>query len=171
MIYSNNGDVFCEVSVSHKTGSTEILKIALAIVLGLAATVFVFLIMPQLFFLLFVVWAALIFWIRLQNIAYEYSFTSGDLDIDKLISDYKRKHLMTVIFDQIEIIAPENSFELNAYQYGQYRTYHYDANDPMLKNYVIVANIDNAHARIIFTPNDKMLGQMRQFAPRKVVTA
>lgn len=165
---STSGDVFCEVLVSHRKGNAEYMKIALAVAAAIVLSVLVFLLLPSLLFLLIIVWALAVFFIKLQKIEYEYTFTSGDLDIDKISGDYKRKRKMTIGMDAVELVAPADSHELDAFRNGGYKVLDFSANDANLKNYVMIASWQNARVKIIITPNEKMLDHMFTYGPRKV---
>lgn len=168
MYNSTSGDVFCEVMVSHKKGTAEMIKIIIAALIGAVLTGAVMILVPSLIFLLILVWALVVFVIKLQKIEYEYIFTSGDLDIDKISGDYKRKRKMTISMNVIEIAAPEDSHELDSYKHGNYKVYDYSANDPSRKNYVLVGSLQSEQVKIIITPNEKLLDHMFSCAPRKV---
>ncbi len=91
--------------------------------------------------------------------------------MDKITGDYKRKRKMTISMNEIEIVAPAGSHELDAYQHGNYKTMDFGANDPSLKNYVMVGSWQNSQVKIIITPNEKLLDHMFSCAPRKVKRA
>lgn len=168
---STSGDVFCEVLVSHRKGTAELLKIVLAVLVGVVLTGLVILFVPSIIFLMILVWAAVVFIIKLQKIEYEYIFTSGELDIDKISGDFKRKRKMTITMDTIEIVAPEDSHELDGYRHGNYKVYDFGANDPGQKNYVMVGTCGNEQVKIIITPNEKILDHMFSYSPRKIKRA
>ena len=98
-----NGDTFCEVLVSRRRGTPETVKAALAIIVGLLFSAVIILLVPMFFILLIPVWALVIFVVRMQKLEYEYIFTSGDLDIDVLIGNYKRKTRMSLSMENITL--------------------------------------------------------------------
>jgi hypothetical protein len=167
-MYSTSGDVFCEVMVSHRKGTAEYLKIVLAILAGVVLTLGVLMFVPSIIFLMILVWALIVFIIRLQKVEYEYTFTSGDLDIDKISGDFKRKRKMSISMDTIEIVAPEGSHELDSFSHNNYKVFDFSANDPTLKNYVIIGSWQNLQVKVLITPNEKMLDHMFSCGPRKV---
>ncbi len=171
MYVGNSGDIFCEVLVSHQKNSNEKLKVILAVAVGLLISVAALLLAPQFMFLLVIVWALVVFFIRLQSYEYEYSFTSGDLDIDRIAGNYKRKRVYSISMSETEIVAPEGSYELDQYKYGNMKDYDFSANDPQLKNYILIGNHNGEHVRMSFTPNEKMVDHMRMSAPSKVKRA
>ncbi len=100
-----NGDTFCEVLVSRRRGTPETVKAALAIIVGLVFSAVIILLVPMFFIFLIPVWALVIFVVRMQKLEYEYIFTSGDLDIDVLIGNYKRKTRMSLSMESITLVA------------------------------------------------------------------
>ena len=111
-----NGDTFCEVLVSRRRGTTETVKAALAIIVGLLFSAVIILLVPMFFILLIPVWALVIFVVRMQKLEYEYIFTSGDLDIDVLIGIINERPRMSLSMENITLVAPENSYELDGYR-------------------------------------------------------
>ena len=152
-----NGDTFCEVLVSRRRGTPETVKAALAIIVGLVFSAVIILLVPMFFILLIPVWALVIFVVRMQKLEYEYIFTSGDLDIDVLIGNYKRKTRMSLSMENITLVAPENSYELDGYR-----------RNPMQTNYIIIGNWNNQQIYVKFTPNEQILDAMFRTSPNKV---
>ena len=149
-----NGDTFCEVLVSRRRGTPETVKAALAIIVGL---------------LFSAVWALVIFVVRMQKLEYEYIFTSGDLDIDVLIGNYKRKTRMSLSMENITLVAPENSYELDGYRRNpNSHRYDFSANNVMQTNYIIIGNWNNQQIYVKFTPNEQILDAMFRTSPNKV---
>ena len=171
MYIGNSGDVFCEVLVRHQKGSNEKMKMVLAILVGILVSAAVLLFIPQLLILLVIVWGLVVFFIRLQSYEYEYSFTAGDLDIDRIAGNYKRKRVYSINMTEAEVVAPEGSYELDNYQYGQMKDYDFSANDPQMKDFILIGNHNGEHIRMKFTPNEKMIDHMRMTAPSKIKKA
>ena len=105
----------------------------------------------------------------MQKLEYEYIFTSGDLDIDVLIGNYKRKTRMSLSMENITLVAPENSYELDGYRRNQNsHRYDFSANNVMQTNYVIIGNWNNQQIYVKFTPNEQILDAMFRTSPNKV---
>ena len=104
MYNSTNGDAFCEVLVKRRRGTPETVKMVLSILAGMVVSILI----PMFFILIVPVWALIVFVIKMQKREYEYIFTSGDLDIDALIGDYKRKNIFSLSMEHMTLIAPEN---------------------------------------------------------------
>ena len=169
MYNSTSGDFFCEVLVKRKRGTPETVKIVLSILAGLIVSVLIFMFIPMFFILLIPVWALIVFVIKMQKREYEYIFTSGDLDIDALIGDYKRKNVFNISMEDMTLIAPENSHDLDGYKGNpNYHSYDFGANDAMQTNYMIIGNRNNQQVSVKFTPNERLLDAMFRISPSKV---
>ena len=100
-------DTFVEEMIVRKnTGLTLLCELGIVLLaLVLAAAVFIFLspIFPAM--LAIIVFAAYL-GIKFQGVEYEYCFTNGDLDIDKIMAKRKRKTLVEINHKQIRIMAP-----------------------------------------------------------------
>lgn len=105
---------------------------------------------------------------RLLNIEYEYVFVDGQLDFDKISGQAKRKTMLRIDFEQVEIMAPANSHALDAYTHSQTVLKDFSSGDKESKPYVIIANVEDKRYKILFEPNEKMITMIRQKSPRKV---
>ena len=50
------------------------------------------------------------------NVEYEYLYVNGDLDIDAIYSQQKRKRIAEYHMEEVEILAPEKSHVLDCYR-------------------------------------------------------
>lgn len=103
------------------------------------------------------------------DLEYEYTFVKGELDIDKIMGKSRRKRCIVVDLDRTEIVAPANSHALDSFKNNKCKEYDFSSHMPEAKPYVMYATVKNEMARIIFEPNERMLNDMRNTAPRKVV--
>lgn len=104
------------------------------------------------------------------NVEYEYVFVDGQLDFDRITGKAKRKTMLRIDMEQVDMIAPANSHALDNYQNVQLENKDFSSRDKNSSPYVIILNNNNKKMRIIFEPNEKMLNAMKQKSPRKVVT-
>lgn len=102
------------------------------------------------------------------NVEYEYVFVDGQLDFDRITGKAKRKTILRIDFEQVDIIAPMNSHALDTYANIQTEKKDFSSRDKNSKPYVIVSSIQNKKVFIIFEPNEKMITMMKQKSPRKV---
>jgi len=164
-----SGDVFCEYLVKSRMTGKNIGIIVLSAVLAMAITMAVFLFIPSMLIIAVAAWIGLYFMIKLQKTEYEYTYTSGDLDIDQLSGDMRRKRKVEIKGETVELIAPEKSDAMAGFANGNYKVLDYSSHDPASKNrYVIIASVNNERVRVIFEPNEKMIDNMWRYSPSKV---
>lgn len=116
-----------------------------------------------------VIIALMIFLFPKLNIEYEYVFVDGQIDFDRIMGKSKRKTMLRIDMEQIDIIAPQGSHALDSYNHIQIESRDYSSGDKNSKPYVIIANKENKKYRIAFEPNEKMLSMIKQKNPRKLV--
>ena len=102
------------------------------------------------------------------NVEYEYVFVDGQLDFDRITGKAKRKNLLRIDFEQVEIMAPMSSHSLDSYTQVKLEVKNFSSGDKESKPYVIIANVENKKLRILFEPNEKMLSMIKQKSPRKL---
>ena len=115
--------------------------------------------------LLFLAWLVL----GRTFIEYEYSFTEGDLNIDAIYRQRKRKKIVTVnLKDRLDFMAPvntEDKTELNK----NVNTVLYLASSKNCSNaWFINTRDEKGTKRIFFEPNERMVDAIRRCAPSKV---
>lgn len=102
--------------------------------------------------------------IQNMNIEYEYIFTNGDLDIDKIIAQRSRKRLATIQVNNATAvgIADSNFSVIDS------RTLVYaSACDPEMQDYYIdVPHKSLGETTVIFTPDEDMLRVIKTHLPR-----
>lgn len=103
------------------------------------------------------------------SVEYEYVFVDGQLDFDKISGKAKRKTMLRIDFEQVEIMAPINSSALDSYKHMQLETKDFSSLNKDSKPYVIIANSEGKKLKILFEPNEKMLTMIKQKSPRKVI--
>lgn len=116
---------------------------------------------------------AFIFFPRL-NVEYEYVFCDGQIDFDKIMGKAKRKTMLKMDLEQIEIVAPSNSHSLDSFKNGNLAKIDYSSLNLDAKTYTIIGRAKNKkegqNIRVIFEPSEKMIECMKLKSPRKVVT-
>ncbi len=104
------------------------------------------------------------------NIEYEYIFVDGQLDFDLIMGGNKRKRGLRIDFENVEVMAPERSHELDSYNRQQFVLKDYSSRDKESPDrYVIFYRLGEKLTKIVFEPNDKILGCIKQKSPRKLV--
>ncbi len=103
------------------------------------------------------------------DIAYEYVFVDGQIDFDKISGGEKRKNMLRIDLDNIEVMAPQNSHRLDSYRNQQgFEKKDFTSNTPDGNVYCIYMSHNSGKLAIFFEPDQKMIDYSRQKAPRKV---
>jgi hypothetical protein len=165
------GDIFNEQLVA-KSNSLKDNLIRLAIIIGAIVLIMICSMIPVLLGFLFPIAIAIIFGafflIRKLNIEFEYVFTSGDLDNDKIFNKNKRKKFISIDVRKIEIMAPINSKD-HASELSNYEKV-IDCSSGTNSNNTYAAMIvrDGKREKLIIEPNEKMLNGIKRYIPSKV---
>lgn len=118
--------------------------------------------------LMFLIVVALIFGsykiLKLISIEYEYIFTNGDLDIDKIIGKESRKRIVSIKCAQVEKYA---DYKNGMVAPGSVKkTYFFCNEDSENQKYMIVNHKDEGTVMIVFAPDERMQGAIEKYIPR-----
>jgi hypothetical protein len=158
---------YAEVGVKKKDNMQTMLMRALlvfGIIVGL------FLVFLGSFFSLIglVLVVAMVFLFPRLNVEYEYVFVDGQIDFDRITAKSKRKTLLRIDMEQVEIVAQQGSHALDEFNNSQCENKDYTSGNKDSKPYIIIASVENKRYRIACEPNEKMLDLMKQKSPRKI---
>ena len=98
-------------------------------------------------------------------------YVNGELDIDRIYSQSRRKRAASYELSNMEILAPYQSHQLDSYKNNQsIKRYNYSSGieGQGHKPYAFVISKDNTMQMVIFEPDEVMLKDIRNRAPRKV---
>ena len=109
-----------------------------------------------------------VFFFPKYNLEYEYVFVDGQLDFDRIIGQSRRKTLIRIDLEQVDMVVPMNSPRLDQYQNMQVEKKDYSSGQKKENTYVILTKAKAKHLMIMFEPSEKMLRMMKQKSPRKV---
>ncbi len=109
------------------------------------------------------------YWLR-QNtdVELEYTHTNGELDIDKVMNNSRRKHLLTVELGRVDIIAPVDSPSLTRFR--DIKILDYSARDPDRPPYAMVCQGRDGKQLLLLQLDEKMLAGLKRWLPGKVET-
>lgn len=147
---------------AHVINAIMVILTAVSVFLALTTTVFAVILMFAVGFATYILY-------RNSRVEYEYLYVDGQLTIDKILGKAKRKKAWEGTMNEIQIIAPSDSFVLNDYRSGQSHVLDFSSHIPGSRTYTAIVQSPSGQERIIFEPNDKMIQCFRQTAPRKVV--
>ncbi len=105
---------------------------------------------------------------RNTNVEFEYLFVSGQLSVDKILGKAKRKKAFECSMEEIQIVAPADSYVLNDYK-NIAKTLDFSSHMEHAKVYVAIVQEKGEQTKVLLEPGEKMLGYMRQTSPRKIV--
>lgn len=159
--------LYAEVGVKRKETTKSMLLRAL-MVMGIVIGVLLILVGSYIGIAGIVLVAAMIFLFPKLNIEYEYVFVDGQIDFDRITGKAKRKTMLRIDLEQVEIIAPEGSHALDSYNNMDFEKKDFSSGDKTIKPYIIIGNKDGKKIRIAFEPNEKMLSMIKQKSPRKL---
>ncbi len=167
-------DTFLEKIIVRKKDFKDNLIIA-GIILGTIVLIFVILSIPfisQLGIGLFLAAGLIYLAYRLitsRNVEYEYVVTNGDLDIDKIISQRKRKRVFSANCKEFEVVArvKSNSFSQSVQSIKNRIDASSSVDSP--DAYFATLNYKGEKTLVIFEPDERMLNNFKIFIPRKVL--
>lgn len=100
-------DIFVEEMVVRRKTTLNLLLSVGIVLLALALVIAVWLFVPFIgSALMVIVLFAAYLGIKFQYVEYEYSFTNGELDIDKIMAKRKRKRVVEIDHKSIKVMAP-----------------------------------------------------------------
>lgn len=159
---------YAEAGVKRQE-TTASLALRGLIILGIVLGVFLMMMGGILSIVGIVLVVALGFIFPKLNVDYEYIYVDGQVDFDKITGKARRKTMLRIDFDQVEVMAPANSHALDEYANKQLEKKDFSSRAKDSKPYVIIVNQNEKRLEIFFEPNEKMVEMMKQKAPRKVV--
>lgn len=102
------------------------------------------------------------------NVDFEYVFCDGQIDFDRISNGEKRKTMLRVDMDNIEIIAPAGSHRLDSYRTMQgIKQEDFSSLKPDAQLYALFSIDGDARHYVIFEPDEKMISMIKQKSPRK----
>lgn len=121
------------------------------------------------FMILFVVLLIVDYYVlRRMDVEYEYTYFSGELDIAKVMNKQFRKEVFTTnVKEEMELIAPSDHADLKYHQVE--KTLDFSSKFPEHKTYTMVTLYKGQKVKVIIEPNEKLLNNLRDTAPRKVI--
>lgn len=163
------GDVFNEQLIKHNNNSTEKTQQILLWV-GAAVLCFITFFIPVVNKFAIIVDALIIagavFLNRGFSKEYEYIFTNGELDIDVILSQGKRKKVLTISVKQFILVAPTDDQKYKKDFENVQKVI--DASTGDEKNsYSALYEGDKQTVKLIFSPNETMIKAIKTYAPRQ----
>lgn len=119
--------------------------------------------------ILLAVCAVSYFTILQLNTEFEYLYIDGQLSIDRIMNQNKRKKVLECDKDALLMVAPVDSYVLKDYEAPGTKTVDCSSGRTDAKKYAFIYQAGQTRTKVIFEPNDKLLQCIRNTTPRKVV--
>ena len=113
-----------------------------------------------------------LFYVRVNcRVEFEYAFTNGELDVDKIVNGTKRSHLHSIDIRKIEKLAPveDESYAI------------YDADDKMKRTYAVINRYTQTYflvwgegeekQMLLMEPSQEMVRMMHLYNAKNIVVA
>jgi hypothetical protein len=108
----------------------------------------------------------LIYFLPNKHVDYEYVFVDGQIDFDRIIAENSRKTMCRTDLEKVEVVAPEGSHALDAFQNIPLQDYSSGSEED--RHFIIVAKGQKGNIKIRFTPNERLLEQMKMKSRSKI---
>lgn len=168
-------DIFTEQIVKRKKTSADYVKVVccIAAMLLIVCSMPLVASIPYVGVILFLVCAGLIYLLYNVivgiNLEFEYIFTNGALDVDKIIAARRRKRVTALNARAIEVMASVDNNEINRYINDRSIKRKYacsSVNDSGV--YFVVYSDDKYKYMLLFNPNDEIKDGFKRLNPQKV---
>ena len=164
-------DLYTEVLVKkQQTGKDKVIKGVLIFFTVLFAAAGIMM-NPLILLLALVLGIVDYIFIPKLSVEFEYLYVNGELDIDRIYSQSRRKRAASYELSNMEILAPYQSHQLDSYKKNQsIKRYNYSSGieGQGHKPYAFVISKDNTIKMVIFEAVEVLLKDIRNRAPRKV---
>ncbi len=106
------------------------------------------------------------------NVEFEYIFTNGELDVDKISGKQKRKRYITVAVSKFDICAKAEGEQFVRFEKDPSIKITFDASkgpDTSDRYYAVFHNKDGNRMLLLFSPAAELLELIRQYNPSRTV--
>ena len=158
------------VMIQRKSSYAQLFVKYLLIVLTVIALLASLFLIPILIFPTILLGVGAYFAMFSAETEFEYTYIEGELAIDKIKAKRRRKKVAKIDMEELMIIAPKGSGELNSY-YQNKDCKHVDAsaNEPDHKIYDAVYRHGSSMEILSFEPDQNILDKIRMKYPRKII--
>ncbi len=103
-----------------------------------------------------------------RSVEYEYTFTNGELDIDKIIARKKRKALLSV---EVRTFSAFGKYSDDMEESEDMTVVFATNNIAADEYYADFEHNEYGRTRLVFVPDERMLGNIKKFLPAKLRNA
>lgn len=162
-------DMFIEKIVRRRKGPVDFMLMFLIIIgtIGLSFLTLVYIPGLSTIIIIALFYLAYIFLSKL-NVEYEYAVTNGDLDIDKIINQKKRKRMFSGNCKEFEVVAKVNSSQYTREIQECKNVKDFSSHSKTAEVWFISMRNEGKHTVVLFEPLPQMIENFRIFIPRKI---
>lgn len=162
-------DTYREILVKKETTSADVVM-KYGLIFLTAASFLAFLFVHPLCIILTVgLGVACYFLLPRFDVEYEYLYVNGDIDVDRIFGKQKRKRAGSYNLEEMELIAPSGSHELDSYRNNKAAAQiDYTSGTQDAKSYTAVYMQDGNTKLVSYELDDDVIRDLRRLAPRKV---
>lgn len=103
------------------------------------------------------------------DLEYEYLFVNGEMDIDVIMAQSKRKRVKSINLSEVDIVAPLKSHRMDYYNSNtKMKVLDYSSGESEKNRFAIITRDGNAACKIIVEPDEALAQAMKNSAPSKV---
>lgn len=108
--------------------------------------------------------------IKFQGVEYEYSFTNGDFDVDKIMAKRKRKSLVEINQKQIKVMAPYTAeYESETKEYNVSSVIDASAHKNAANRwFMIYEDKDGKYVFLVFQPSKRFREAMQKYMRSRI---
>lgn len=108
--------------------------------------------------------------IKFQGVEYEYSFTNGDFDVDKIMAKRKRKSLVEINQKQIKVMAPYTAeYESETKEYNVSSVIDASAHKNAANRwFLIYEDKDGKYVFLVFQPSKRFREAMQKYMRSRI---
>ncbi len=161
-------EFYKEILVKKETTTLDLVKKYGLIVLTAVAVAAFILIHPLFLVVAIGLGSACNFVLPTCDLEYEYLYVNGDIDVDKIMGKQKRKRAGSYNLEEMELIAPDGSHDLDPWLSKGVKVTDYSSGRPDAKCYVAIYNKDGAQQAVRYEFDEEVIRDLRRLAPRKV---
>lgn len=160
-------EVFVEHIIKRKTTASTVMLRAGSILLTIV--LFFLTILSGLGILSLTLLALMIYGVymlfAMTSIEYEYSLLNGEMTIDRIAGQRKRKRVGVFELKDAEIIADANSEEILRRVHQNMKVCDFSSGDKNNRAYAVILSKPEGVTEVIFEPSEKMLNAMHRVRP------
>jgi hypothetical protein len=112
--------------------------------------------------------AAAFFGKKKLYVEYEYVFTNGEIDVDKIVEMKKRSRALTFNIKSVELLAPENSQHIKDFANKPSKVVTLFPNTTDKDVYVAMVTGGNERLQLRFVPDEEFINLCYKYNPRAV---